>query len=90
MAPSVGPHCDSYDNAVAKAVNAAYKTELINRGKSWRCIDGGERSTAQWVAWYNQERMHEALGYVPPAEFEAALTGASQPASQPAPALATD
>jgi putative transposase len=77
-------------NALAEAVNAAYKTELINRGKPWRCIDDVELSTAEWVAWYNQERLHEALGYVPPADYEAALTGTSHPASQPTPALATD
>ncbi|GAB1813083.1 integrase core domain-containing protein [Mycobacterium sp. MUNTM1] len=77
-------------NALAEAVNAAYKTDLINRGRPWRCIDDVELSTAQWVAWYNQERLHEALGYVSPSEYEAALTGTSQPASQPTPALATE
>ncbi|PBJ36928.1 IS3 family transposase [Mycobacterium avium] len=90
IAPSVGSRGDSYDNALAEAVNAAYKTELINRGKPWRCIDDVELSTAQWVAWYNQERRHEALGYLPPAEYEAALTGTSHTASQPTPALATE
>ena len=90
IAPSVGSRGDSYDNALAEAVNAAYKSELISRGKPWRCIDDVELSTAEWVAWYNQERLHEALGYVPPAEYEAALTEASQPASQPTPALATE
>lgn len=89
IAPSVGSRGDSYDNALAEAVNAAYKTELINRGKPWRCIDDVELSTAEWVAWYNQERLHEALGYQTPAEYEAALTGTSQHASQPIPALAT-
>lgn len=90
IAPSVGSRGDSYDNALAEAVNAAYKTELIHRGKPWRCIDDVELSTAEWVAWYNQERLHEALGYVPPAEYEAALTGTSHPASQPTPALAPE
>ncbi len=90
IAPSVGSRGDSYDNALAETVNAAYKTELINRGKPWRCIDDVELSTAEWVAWYNQERLHEALGYHTPAECEAALTAASHPASQPTPALATD
>jgi transposase InsO family protein len=80
----------SYDNALAEAVNAAYKSELINRGKPWRCIDDVELATAQWVFWYNEERLHETLGYVPPAEYEAALTGASHPASRPTPALATE
>ena len=51
--------------------------------------DNVELATAEWVAWYNQERLHQALGYVPPAEYEAALTGTSHPASQPTPALAT-
>ncbi len=89
-ATSVGSRGDSYDNALAEAVNAAYKAELINRGKPWRCIDDIELAAAEWVAWYNQERLHEALRYRTPAEYEATLTGASQPASQPTPALATD
>ena len=89
IAPSVGSRGDC-DNALAQAVNAAYKTELISRGKPWRCIDDVELSTAEWVAWYNQERLHEALGYQSPAEYEAALTGTSHPASQPTPALATE
>ena len=90
VAPSVGSRGDSYDNALAEAVNAAYKTELIHRGRPWRCVDDVELATAEWVFWYNEERLHEALGYVPPAEYEAALTGTSHPASQPTPALATD
>ena len=79
IAPSVGSRGDSYDNALAEAVNAAYKTELINRAKPWRCIDDVELATAQWVARYNQERLHEALGYPRSAEYEAALTGTSHP-----------
>ncbi|MBX8691553.1 transposase [Mycobacterium sp. 20091114027_K0903767] len=41
-------------------------------------------ATAQWVTWYNQERLHEALGYLTPAEYQAALTAPSHDASQPA------
>ncbi|APE14135.1 transposase [Mycobacterium sp. WY10] len=88
IAPSVGSRGDSYDNALAEAVNAAYKTELITRCTPWRNVNDVELATAEWVAWYNKERLHEALGYVPPAEYEAALTGTSHPASQPTPALA--
>ena len=49
IAPSVGSRGDSYDNALAEAVNAAYKTELINRSKPWRCVDDVELATAEWV-----------------------------------------
>ncbi|WP_082984473.1 IS3 family transposase [Mycobacterium sp. 1465703.0] len=47
IAPSVGSRGDSYDNALAEAVNAAYKTELIDRGKPWRCVDEVELATAE-------------------------------------------
>ncbi len=57
IAPLVGSGGDSYD--LAEAVNAAGKTELITRGKPGRCIDGVQLSTAERVAWYNQERLHE-------------------------------
>jgi putative transposase len=89
IAPSVGWRGDSYDNALAEAVNAAYKSELIHRGKPWPSVAEVELATASWVAWYNQNRLHEALGYRSPAEYEAALTAASPTASQPTPALAT-
>jgi putative transposase len=28
------------------------------------------RATAEWVAWWNTRRLHGALGFVPPAEYE--------------------
>jgi putative transposase len=90
IAPSVGSRSDSYDDALAESVNAAYKTEPITRGKPWRCVDDVELARAEWVAWYNQERLHEALGHVPPAEYEPVLTGTSHHASPPTPALATE
>lgn len=86
----MGARGDSYDNALAEAVNAAYKTELINRGRPLRCIDDVELSTAKRMAWYNQERLHEALGYVSPAEYEAALTGHLTPREPANPGLATE
>ncbi len=46
IAPSVGSRGDSYDNALAEAVNAAYKTEVIHRAKPWRCVDDVELATA--------------------------------------------
>jgi putative transposase len=52
---------DHARSAVSTSVNAAYQTELIKRGKPWRCIDDLELATAEWVAWYNQERLFLGL-----------------------------
>ena len=72
--PSIGSVGDAFDNALAESVNGAYKCELI-RGPDqgpWRSVEDVELATLSWVHWYNTERLHEYLDYVPPAEFEAA------------------
>lgn len=89
IAPSVGSRGDSYDNALAESVNASYKTELIYPNRPWRSVTEVELATAEWVARYNQERLHENLDYLTPDEREAAHTGTSLHVSQPAPALTT-
>jgi putative transposase len=70
-APSVGSRGDSYDNALAESVNGLYKAELIRR-RPWRAAAEVELATAAWVSWWNEDRLHAACGYIPPAEFEAA------------------
>jgi transposase InsO family protein len=70
--PSVGSRGDAYDNAMAEAVNALYKAEVIYHLGPWRGLEDVEYATLEWVAWYNSQRLMEPLGYVPPAEFEAA------------------
>ena len=70
--PSIGSVGDSYDNAMAETVNGLYKTELIGRGTPWSNADAVELATLQWVHWFNTERLHSALGYVSPREFEQA------------------
>jgi len=67
---SVGSKGDSYDNAAAEAVNSLYKKELINREGPWQGAGDVTVATAEWVAWYNNERLHSACGNVPPAEYE--------------------
>jgi putative transposase len=82
--PSIGSIGDSYDNALAEAVNSLYKTELI-RGPGqgpWKSVDDVELATLGWVSWFNTTRLHTTLGDVPPAEYEAAYhhqTETSQP-----------
>jgi putative transposase len=67
---SVGSVGDSYDNALAETIIGLYKTELIRRRGPWRNVDGVEYATLEWVDWFNNRRLLEPLGYVPPAEYE--------------------
>jgi putative transposase len=68
---SVGSKGDSYDNALAESFNGLYKTELIHRKGPWRNVEHVEWATLNYVDWFNNRRIHEALDYVPPVEFEA-------------------
>ena len=70
--PSVGSVGDSYDNAEAETIIGLYKTEVIRRKGPWRGLDDVEYATLEWVDWFNHRRLLEPIGYVPPAEFEAA------------------
>ena len=68
--PSVGSVGDSYGNALAETINGLYKTELIRQKGPWRGIEAVEFATLEWVDWYNNRRLMEAIGNVPPAELE--------------------
>lgn len=68
---SVGSKGDSYDNALAEAVNGLYKAELIGPRGPWRTAEQVELATLAWVQWWNQRRLHGAIGDIPPAEHEA-------------------
>ena len=67
---SVGSKGDSYDNAAAEAVHSLYKKELINREGPWEDAGQVTVATAEWVSWYNDDRLHSATGNVPPSEYE--------------------
>jgi transposase InsO family protein len=69
--PSVGSVGDSYDNAMAESIIGLYKTELIEQRGPWRSLDAVEYATLAWVHWFNNQRLLEPIGNVPPAEFEA-------------------
>jgi putative transposase len=69
---SIGTVGDALDNALMESTIGLYKTELINRRGPWRTLADVELGTAQWVEWYNARRLHSAIGYVPPNEYEAA------------------
>ena len=69
--PSVGSVGDSYDNALAETINGLFKAEVIHRRGPWRSFDAVEYATLEWVDWFNNRRLLESIGNIPPAEAEA-------------------
>ena len=69
--PSVGSVGDSYDNALAETINGLFKAEVIHRRGPWRSFKAVEFATLEWVDWFNNRRLLEPIGNVPPAEAEA-------------------
>ena len=68
--PSVGSVGDSYDNALAETINGLYKAEVIHRCGPWRSFEAVEFATLEWVDWFNNRRLLEPIGNIPPAEAE--------------------
>jgi putative transposase len=77
IAPSVGSVGDAYDNAMAEAWVATYKTELVD-GRPYPSFEHAEHAALSWISFYNTERLHEALGDIPPAEYEALNPGVAR------------
>jgi transposase InsO family protein len=69
---SVGSRGDSYDNALAETINGLYKTEVVHRCGPWRSLEAVEFATLEWVDWFNNRRLLEPIGNIPPAELEEA------------------
>lgn len=69
---SVGSVGDSYDNALAETINGLYKAEVIRNPKlgPWKTIDDVEYATLEWVEWFNNRRLLEPIGNIPPVEYE--------------------
>ncbi len=69
--PSVGSVGDSYDNALAETIFGLFKAEVIHPNGPWRSLEEVEFATLEWVDWFNNQRLLEPIGDIPPAEFEA-------------------
>jgi transposase InsO family protein len=68
--PSVGSVGNSYDNALAETIIGLFKTEVIRRNGPWRNIEEVEFATLEWVDWFNNRRLLEPIGNIPPVELE--------------------
>lgn len=69
---SVGSTGDSYDNALAESIIGLYKTEVIRQRGPWKNVEAVEFATLEWVDWFNNRRLLEPIGDVPPIKFEQA------------------
>ena len=67
---SIGSVGDAYDNAMAESFVDSFKTELI-ADRVWRNRSQLELAIVAYVGWFNNQRLHESLGDIPPAEHEA-------------------
>lgn len=67
---SVGSKGDSFDNAAAESLNSLYKKELIDFHGPWEGAVDVTIATMEWVAWYNNERLHSYCGNISPKEYE--------------------
>jgi transposase InsO family protein len=78
---SVGSVGDAYDNALAESFLDSFKTELIAE-RSWSTRSQLELAVVEYLAWFNDERLHEALDDRPPREVEE-LYAPKEPATTP-------
>jgi putative transposase len=67
---SVGSVGDAYDNALAESFVDSFKTELI-ADRVWQTRAQLELAVVEYLGWFNHIRLHERLGDLPPAQFEA-------------------
>jgi hypothetical protein len=69
----------TWEAALIESTIGLYKTELIKKEGPWRTLADGELATAEYVDWYNNKRLHTAIGGIPPAEQEAGYYAQTQP-----------
>lgn len=60
----------SHDDALAETINGLCKAELIHRRGPWRSFEAVEFVTLEWAVWFNNGRLLEPIGNIPPAEAE--------------------
>jgi transposase InsO family protein len=70
---STGRTGQCWDNALAESFFASLKGECLNQ-QPWPTRAAARRAVVDYIAWYNGTRLHSALGYLTPDEFETATT----------------
>ncbi len=60
---------DCWDNAPMESLNGTLKVECVH-GEHFRTRAQARQAIIEYIGYYNTERRHSSLGYVPPAQFE--------------------
>jgi transposase InsO family protein len=66
---SVGRTGQCWDNALAESFFASLKGECLDQ-QAWPTRTSARRAIVDHIAWFNGTRLHSALGYLTPNEFE--------------------
>jgi putative transposase len=75
---SMGTVGDCYDHTLMESFWGSMQIELLNHKKGRTKIELSI-AMAEWIEhFYNPERLHSSLGYVPPIEFEASYAASIQ------------
>ena len=68
---SVGRIGQCWDNALAESFFASLKGECLNE-QAWPTRARARHAITEYIAWFNGTRLHSALGYLTPDEYERA------------------
>lgn len=70
---SMSRKCDPWDNAPAESLFATLKTEGFHQKTRFRDLQHVQSEALQYIEnMYNRDRLHSALGYMTPVQFERA------------------
>jgi putative transposase len=60
---------DCWDNAPMESLNGTLKVECVH-GEHFRTRAQARQAIIDYIGYYNTDRRHSSLGYLPPALFE--------------------
>lgn len=60
---------DCWDNAPMESANGTLKVECVH-GENFKTRAEAKQAIIEYIGYYNTERRHSSLGYVPPSQFE--------------------
>ena len=70
LVPSMSRKANCYDNAAMESFWATLKLELVYRTRFLTHADAHQQIFDSIARFYNTQRLHSALGYLSPAQFE--------------------